>query len=176
MDEERSYDLYKQLKKHADKAGRTIKDVGDHPVPAIDLEDVLELLLDAVFDVATDTQDRLRTELSDWLSVDGRLTYDDFNRFFPNLPGADRLTLLQKATVFESIQDKTDAEQKDNRVKVDPNKFAMFCWAHGVFPDPAKFERKPAKVDSPKKHHAFPTLDGLFEDDASHHAAASGSG
>ena len=47
-------------------------------------------------------------------------------------------------------------------MKIDPERFAMHCWAHHVLPSPAYVERKPPKVEATaKKHHMFAQLDGL---------------
>lgn len=121
-------------------------------MPALDLEDALELLLDALVEAATRAQAGLRGELADFVSVDGRLTLDDFRAFFPKLPGAAALTDLQLATIFEKSQDR-GGDDGSARVRVDPAKFAMRAWAAGVLPDPAKERnaRRPAAVDAPKK-------------------------
>ena len=52
LDEETMYDLFLKIKKVAERGKKSIKDAGDHPVPALDVEDALELLLDAVFRAA----------------------------------------------------------------------------------------------------------------------------
>ena len=161
LDEETMYDLFLKIKKVAERGKKSIKDAGDHPVPALDVEDALELLLDAVFRAAAQTQAFLRTELANWLSVDGRLTFDDFKRFFPDLPGAAAVSELAVATLFAAVQDRADTNES-NRVKIDPERFAMHCWAHHVLPSPAYVERKPPKVEATaKKHHMFAQLDGL---------------
>ena len=161
LDEETMYDLFLKIKKVAERGKKSIKDAGDHPVPALDVEDALELLLDAVFRAAAQTQAFLRTELANWLSVDGRLTFDDFKRFFPDLPGAAAVSELAIATLFAAVQDRADGDES-NRVKIDPERFAMHCWARHVLPSPAYVERKPPRVEATaKKHHMFAQLDGL---------------
>ena len=73
------------------------------PLYAYDAGHPLELLLDAVFKAAAQTQAFLKTELANWLSVDGRLTFDDFKRFFPDLPGAAAVSELAVATLFAAL-------------------------------------------------------------------------
>ncbi|KAK7249050.1 hypothetical protein SO694_00044033 [Aureococcus anophagefferens] len=84
------------------------------------------------------TQAFLRTELANWLSVDGRLTFDDFKRFFPDLPGAAAVSSSPSRRSSAAVQDRADTN------------------------DPAYVERKPPKVEATaKKHHMFAQLDGL---------------